>query len=376
MKYLLVMLKRYLLLYTISVGNKIGRGIIIMAYRELSKVLSEIGLDIAGKYNCYSLDYQTMKENEYVINFQGEEDRDRYKDNWTKDDNGYFFAVHQTLQGCTVQYPLAEVFSQVCDANAPVQVFYTRNGIVEMQIYDLFTFHQTDEPLVLKSFDEVADTVAYAIYLYARVPFMERWQMYQVIRLGRQKWIGIQIFKIFAAAFLYTATVLVSGVLIMVPHLEWTADWGRLYHTLALTNLQDEIDLDFFASYRLINDYKPARLMLISALVLFLVVSFIGLIMLLISLCFSRAASVITATSLAIAEIAIENAGRRMQQIMVYIIPTEWIKIAKAGTKNVMGVLSPDFDEIIIRLFIMVLILMVLIYLVGSRVSYNFYGEE
>ena len=376
MKYLLVMLKRYLLLYTISVGNKIGRGIIIMAYRELSKVLSEIGLDIAGKYTCYSLDYQTMKENEYVINFQGEEDRDRYKDNWTKDDNGYFFAVHQTLQGCTVQYPLAEVFSQVCDANAPVQVFYTRNGIVEMQIYDLFTFHQTDEPLVLKSFDEVADTVAYAIYLYARVPFMERWQMYQVIRLGRQKWIGIQIFKIFAAAFLYTATVLVSGVLIMVPHLEWTADWGRLYHTLALTNLQDEIDLDFFASYRLINDYKPARLMLISALVLFLVVSFIGLIMLLISLCFSRAASVITATSLAIAEIAIENAGRRMQQIMVYIIPTEWIKIAKAGTKNVMGVLSPDFDEIIIRLFIMVLILMVLIYLVGSRVSYNFYGEE
>lgn len=170
--------------------------------------------------------------------------------------------------------------------------------------------------------------------------------------------------------------MLVSGVLIMVPHLEWTADWGRLYHTLALTNLQDEIDLDFFASYRLINDYKPARLMLISALVLFLVVSFIGLIMLLISLCFSRAASVITATSLAIAEIAIENAGRRMQQIMVYIIPTEWIKIAKAGTKNVMGVLSPDFDEIIIRLFIMVMILMVLIYLVGSRVSYNFYGEE
>ena len=51
-----------------------------MAYRELSKVLSEIGLDIAGKYNCYSLHYQTMKENEYVINFQGEEDRDRYRD--------------------------------------------------------------------------------------------------------------------------------------------------------------------------------------------------------------------------------------------------------------------------------------------------------
>lgn len=60
-----------------------------------------------------------------------------------------------------MQYPLAEVFKQVCDANAPVQVFYTHNGIVEMQIYDLFTFQQSDEPLALKSFDAVADTIAY-----------------------------------------------------------------------------------------------------------------------------------------------------------------------------------------------------------------------
>ncbi len=215
-----------------------------------------------------------------------------------------------------------------------------------------------------------------AIYLYARVPFMERWQMYQLIRLGRQKWIGIQIFKIVAASFLYTAAVLASGVLIMMPHLEWKADWGKLYHTLALTNVQDEIDLGFFVSYRLINDYEPAKLMLISALVFFLVVSFIGLTMFLISLCFSRAVSVIMATSLAIAEIAVENAGRRMQRVMVHFIPTEWIKISKAGTKNIMGILSPDFDDIMIRLFIIVLILMILIYLSGSRVSYNFYGEE
>lgn len=157
--------------------------------------------------------------------------------------------------------------------------------------------------------------IAGAIHLYARVPFMERWQMYQVIRLGRRKWIGIQIFKIFAASFLYTSAVLAGGVLIMLPHLEWKADWGKLYHTLALTNVQDEIDLGFFVSYRLINDYNPAKLMWISALVFFLVISFIGLIMFLISLCFSRAASVITATSLAIAEIAVENAGRRMQQL-------------------------------------------------------------
>lgn len=131
------------------------------AYRELSGVLSDIGLDITGKYNCYSLDYKTLEENEYVVAVDEEKARSRYKESWTKDDNGYFFAVHQTLQGCTVQYPLAEVFRQVCDANAPVQALYTHNGIVDLEIYDLFTFQQSDEPLVLKSFDEVADTIAY-----------------------------------------------------------------------------------------------------------------------------------------------------------------------------------------------------------------------
>ncbi|MDE6920789.1 MAG: hypothetical protein K2P89_12950, partial [Lachnospiraceae bacterium] len=104
-----------------------------------------------------------------------------------------------------------------------------------------------------------------AIYLYARVPFMERWQMYQLIRLGRQKWIGIQIFKIVAASFLYTAAVLASGVLIMMPRTEWKGEWGNLYRTLAVTNVQGEIDLGFFVSYRLINNYEPAKLLLISA---------------------------------------------------------------------------------------------------------------
>ena len=131
------------------------------AYRDISEVLSELDLDITGKYNCYSLDYKTMEENEYVVALDEEKAKDEYKDNWTKDDNGYFFAVHQTLQGCTVQYPLAEVFKQVCDANAPVQILYTHNGIVYMDIYDLFTFQQSDKPLSLKSFDEVADTIAH-----------------------------------------------------------------------------------------------------------------------------------------------------------------------------------------------------------------------
>lgn len=130
------------------------------AYRSIVEIGSGFDLDISGIYNCYSLDYKKLKENEYVTDNKGKEDKTKYKDKWTEDDNGYFFAIHQIQQGCVVQYPLAGIFKEVCDANAPVQVLYTQNGIGRLDIYELFTFRQSNELLVLKNFEEIADTIA------------------------------------------------------------------------------------------------------------------------------------------------------------------------------------------------------------------------
>lgn len=130
------------------------------AYENLVKTVSGFGMDISGNYNCYSLDYIKMEENEYAINYKGKEDTDSYKESWTEDDNCYFFAVHQLLQGCIVQFPIAEVFREVCDANAPVQALYTKYGLERLDIYELFTFKQSKEPLLLKDFEEIADMIA------------------------------------------------------------------------------------------------------------------------------------------------------------------------------------------------------------------------
>lgn len=186
----------------------------------------------------------------------------------------------------------------------------------------------------------------------------------------------MQVIKIFAASFLYTVTVMITGILIMLPHLEWKTEWGKLYYTLALTNARDNFEFMFDISYHLINDHEPISLWILSVFVICLIVSFTGLLMFFVSLCFTRTAAVLVATFLAVAPIALENADRRIEQIMVSLIPTEWMKIAKAGEKNMMGVLSPGFDEIIFRLIIMIFVAVVLICLCGSRVSYDWYGEE
>ena len=215
-----------------------------------------------------------------------------------------------------------------------------------------------------------------AIYLYSKVPFMEREQMYRFIRFGKNKWMLAQIAKIFISSFLYVGTVFVCSIAIMAPHLEFQTDWGKLYYTLALTNVQEKEEFMFAVSYRLINEYRPIPLLLLSFLVISLIVCFLGLLMFFVSLLFSRIVAIITATFLAIAPVMIENANEPVQKLMVEVIPTEWMKIAKIGDTSFFGVLSPDFQEIIIRLLVLILLLIVLIFGAGWKKQFDWYGEE
>ena len=130
------------------------------AYQNIVETASLFGLDISGQYTCYSLDYNQMKENEYAFGNDGKINVDSYKACWEEKDNGYYFAIHQMLQGYVVQYPLADVYCKITDANAPIQVLYTENGIEMLDICEIFTFSQSDQKLNLVSFDEIAMTVA------------------------------------------------------------------------------------------------------------------------------------------------------------------------------------------------------------------------
>ena len=130
------------------------------AYQEIKKIVSDFGIDIQGTYTCYSLDYQTMEKHEYVLGRKGKENKEGYKDEWSEADSGYYFTVHQILQDCIVQYPLADVFCEISNANAPIQVFYTEDGIQMMDIEKVFSFKQTEEKIELKNFDDIADVVA------------------------------------------------------------------------------------------------------------------------------------------------------------------------------------------------------------------------
>jgi len=132
------------------------------AYGAVTDVLSDIGFDIGeNRYTCYSLDYETLSQNEYAIDVDGKEDASVYKDIWTKEDNSYYFCIFQACQGMIVYYPYADCFTKIEDANAPIQVLYSSQGIQLLDVDRVFNFEQNDTKIELLDFDKIAETIAF-----------------------------------------------------------------------------------------------------------------------------------------------------------------------------------------------------------------------
>ena len=215
-----------------------------------------------------------------------------------------------------------------------------------------------------------------SIYLFSKVPFLERWQMYQQIRYGKTKWGFIQIGKIVLSSFSYVFVIFMLSFLALAKNLHYEKGWGKVLYTLALTDAGEIYEEEFPISYQLINDNKvPIFIFGKTILIISLIVMTIGLLMYLISICFSRLVAIIITIMFSIFPIMIEEADIQIQRLLVEVIPTEWIKIYKIGnTYNT--VQSPDWNTIIVRLIILNVLLSIFIIYRIHKMEFNWYGEE
>lgn len=133
------------------------------ALTDILDILSKMGITIGNDYSYsgYSLDYQTMKNEETVLGIQGEADPSRYKENWSSDDDCYYFALRQTCQKLPVYYIYSDIYKEASDAFAQVQAAYSKDGLFYLLMDKTFKFQKRDTKLKLKNFEEIAGTVEY-----------------------------------------------------------------------------------------------------------------------------------------------------------------------------------------------------------------------
>ena len=126
------------------------------------KELDSLGAGLGSDYfiNMYSLDYETMKENEKVLDMDGEPDKSAYKPEWSSKDNCYYLCIRQSVNGIPVGYKYADADENINEYNAPIQLLYSSSGIEFLSIDKMFDFSDKNEEVVLADMDKVSACIA------------------------------------------------------------------------------------------------------------------------------------------------------------------------------------------------------------------------
>lgn len=125
---------------------------------QAKEVISDIGYPVENlETKTAFLPCTLLEEKENWVDNAGNIITEYYKDSWTQEDDACLFLMHQNYQGLPVYHNW--VLGDNKDANAPIQVLWSRRGLEELNIAYYFEFKTTGETHLLKNFDVIAETV-------------------------------------------------------------------------------------------------------------------------------------------------------------------------------------------------------------------------
>lgn len=215
------------------------------------------------------------------------------------------------------------------------------------------------------------------LYYFSNVPFQGYSQMYQLIRLGNTRWaLGHIFYIIFSSIFLVLITI-GEGIIIMLPRVEVSADWGKVLHTLAVSNVVDSYGL-YAIPYDNIfmNHYNAILGMEIAFVMSVCVTVFLGTLLFLTSLYWGR----IVALFIASIEIALPIVSLNLEYRIMYKVnlfaPVSWMNLVDYERERMGFRIMPNMNYTFFMLFAVILCFVGLIIYKTKRIEFHFMKEE
>lgn len=112
-----------------------------------------------------------------------------------------------------------------------------------------------------------------AILLYCDAPFKDKHTAFVCIRTGKRNWILGQILYIAISSVIYTVCWFFISVLLFVPNIEWTTDWGTLFWSIADGGMRSD---SLYIEGSLNRMYTGMEATVITLLLMWLVSMFLG----------------------------------------------------------------------------------------------------
>lgn len=211
-------------------------------------------------------------------------------------------------------------------------------------------------------------------YMYSDVPFMNRSELYRILREGRVLWCIEKMISIVMQAFTMTALTMVASILIFIPMVQFEWDWGKIIYTMAFSNNLYDYDIFGNVSPVILSKYTPIQAMLLCFLVVWLVSSLIGLLMFGISLYSNRVFAVAVAVGLT---------GMNLSEMkfwtatwLPYVTPFYWCRMSIYGGQIFGNRYYPSLKFYLILTGIGILLLIVGIMLRAKHIEYIWNKEE
>lgn len=134
-------------------------------------------------------------------------------------------------------------------------------------------------PNLITSLAMTAVFCCFIMLLFCDAPFADSHTPFVIIRTGRRNWAIGQLLYIVLAAFVYALFFLMVSVMVLMPNVRWSAEWGKVLRTIAANpGIADNygIKLTIFADLSILDMFSPIEATLISFGLFWLTSVFIG----------------------------------------------------------------------------------------------------
>lgn len=215
------------------------------------------------------------------------------------------------------------------------------------------------------------------LYYFSDVPFLQYNQMYQITRMGTVKWTLGKIGYILMSSAALTLIVVSESILILLPHMKISNEWGKILYTLSMTNVQEDFKiypLPFNKNY--MEQFSVVEGMMIAFLVCMAVTSFLGILMFFISLWLGRVVAIIAASFEIACPIISMNLLWKASYIISCISPVCWLQVVEYGAEKYGNRIMPQMNVAFISLGFIILFLIAGVMLRIKKYEFYWSREE
>lgn len=208
------------------------------------------------------------------------------------------------------------------------------------------------------------------IYVNSDIPFMQRSQLYQLVRIGRRKWTNAKVCGLFLRSFSIIIITFLISFITLLPNIDFSNRWGKLEYTATLTGDQIALKFGYMFSDEIFVSFTPLQITLITIIICALINMFLSMSMFAISLYCSKSVAIAFGTINVILVFVTKNIHPMVRYQIARFVPLSWIQIAKINTRSLGWCWLPSLPYMLIFLGTAILLLYGVIYYKIQKIDY------